>query len=59
MRHLKQWHILCKKFSHVDIHQRSEQQHTLILRGVLQLQVPCCCQHRLYSSHTIVIVVLG
>ena len=59
MCHLKQRNILCEKLGHVDVHQCPEQQHALVLLRVLQLQIPCCRQHRLHSSHTIVIVVLG
>lgn len=59
MCHLKKRHILCQKLGHVDVHQRPKQQHALVLLWVLQLQIPCCRQHRLHSSHAIVVVVLG
>lgn len=59
MCHLKQRHILCQKLGHVYVHQRPQQQNALILLRVLQLQIPCCSQHRLHSSHAVVIVVLG
>lgn len=58
MRHLKQWHILWQKLGHVDIHQGSQQQHVFVLIGVLKPEISGCSQHRLHSSHTIIIVVL-
>ena len=50
---------LGQELGQVDVVDGLEEQHGLFLIHVLQLQVPCCRQHRLHCSHAIVVVMLG
>jgi hypothetical protein len=56
---VEQRKIVRQKLSQVDIVNGSEYQNTLILIHVLLFEVTCGSKHRLDSSHSIVIMLLG
>lgn len=56
--HLKKRDILSQELGQVDVKQGPQEQDTLILFWVLELEVASGSEHRLDSAHAIVIVVL-
>ena len=50
---------LRKELGQVDVHDGLQQQLSLVLVKVLELQVSSCSQHRLDCPHAVVVVVLG
>lgn len=56
--HLKKRDILSQELGQVDIKQGPQQQDTLVLLWVLELQVASSSEHRLDSAHAVVIVML-
>jgi len=51
-------HIVRQELGDVDIDNGAQHQHAFLLVGLLQLQVSCCCQYSLDSTHTVIIMVL-
>lgn len=56
--YLKQRDILSQELGQIDIKQGPEQQDTLILLRVFELQIASGSEHRLDRSHAIIIMML-
>ena len=55
---LKEGEVVGQELGQVDVVDGSEEEHTLVLVGVLELQVPGSSKDRLDGPHAVVIVVL-